>query len=318
MVPATHLTALRFIDTQVGWAAGLIPREVPQVACQQAPPTAASPCYGVVLRTVDGGITWQKALLIPDDGVYSEPVQQIQAIDGQTAWALILACAPNVAALGPLGCPAVVRRTTDGGQTWATLTSGAIVGMRFATPARGWLAVANPDGSYEIRVTSDGGATWAARLRTTSGGVVGLDAANSLTAWVMTQDGGYCSATTCAKYELWRTVDGGATWSNLGNPKTTASACWGGHLVGPLFASQSHGWLADNTGAGGAQAVTGLLQTADGGKTWRCLTQPANTDVVSAADPLHVWVMTNHIPSAMFASDDGGASWRELNLSALT
>lgn len=320
-VPAAYLTALRFIDAYVGWAAGMIDRPMAGVACQQAAPTAMDPCYGVVLRTQDGGKTWRKSLLLPYYGTYSYPVQQIQAIDGQIAWALILDCDPASSARGPYGCASDVRKTTDGGATWAIQATGYIVGIRFATSSRGWMTVSDADGSYEVRVTSDGGSTWTTRLRTTSGSVVGLDAANADTAWVMTQDGGYCTSTTCTNYELFRSTDGGITWSSLGNPKhTPGTNCIGGHLVGPLFASPVSGWLAENTGAGGARATTGLLQTDDGGRTWRCLAAPTQSSAVSAADQQHVWVTTTQPAdgtSAMFSTDDGGVSWRELNLSGL-
>src|SRR4029077_8421346 len=314
-VPAARLTSLRFIDANVGWAGGFIPRDVPQVACEQAPPTASSPCYGAVLRTQDGGSTWQKSLLIADDGVHEDPVIQIQAIDAFSAWALVLNCNPYSAS-----CPAQLERTTDGGARWTVVAAGNLMAMRFASANRGWLAAANPDGSTDIRVTSDGGSTWTTHLRTTSGSVVGLDAADASRAWVMTQDGGYCSATTCTTYELYRTTDGGNTWSSLGNPKTTAAGnCWGGHFVGPLFATQKRGWLAENTGAGGVKATTGLLTTADGGVTWRCLSQPLNTYLVSAADPMHLWVTSNRPgddATPLFSSDDGGTRWNQLSLEA--
>src|SRR6267143_3690030 len=81
-IPADHLTALRFIDEHIGWAAGFLSRDVAQMACQQAEPAGAQPCKGVVLRTLDGGHTWQTVLAIPTNGVYGEPIRQIQAVDG--------------------------------------------------------------------------------------------------------------------------------------------------------------------------------------------------------------------------------------------
>jgi photosystem II stability/assembly factor-like uncharacterized protein len=320
-VPAARLTSLHFIDPRVGWAGAFIEREVPQVACEQAPPTASSPCYGAVLRTQDGGATWQKSLLVPYQGTYPDPVLEVQAIDGQIAWALVLTCSLTTQPRGLLGCPTELRHTVDGGRTWSAQTAGYIAEIRFATPAHGWLAAINPDGSSDIKTTLDGGVTWTSHLRATSGSVVGLDAADSSRAWVMTQDGGYCSASTCDLYELFRTTDGGNSWSSLGNPKTTAAGtCRGGHFVGPLFATASRGWLAENTGAGGAKATTGLLTTDDGGVTWRCLAQPSNTYLVSAADPTHLWVTSNRLgddATTLFASDDGGTSWRQLSLAAL-
>jgi photosystem II stability/assembly factor-like uncharacterized protein len=137
---------------------------------------------------------------------------------------------------------------------------------------------------------------------------------------LLTRNGGYCSASDCSKYELFRTVDGGISWSSLGNPKDFA--CSGGHLVGPLFASVSHGWLALSLGAGGVNVGPGgLLQTEDGGKTWRCTNTPPNTGLVSAADPLHVWVTSEmrggDNSTTLFASDDGGRTWHPLDLQSL-
>lgn len=181
-VPTARITSLRFIDVNVGWVGGSIPRGMPGVACQQAPSTATSTCYGVVLRTQDGGVTWQKALLVPDYGTYGDRVLQIQAIDGERAWALVLSCDPSSVATATLNCPTELRRTTDGGRSWTTLIHGYVAAIRFATALRGWLAIQNPDDSFDIRVTNDGGTTWTTGARTTSGSVVGLDAADSQTA----------------------------------------------------------------------------------------------------------------------------------------
>ena len=319
-VPTARITALRFIDANVGWAGGFIPRDVAQVACAQAAPPGSSACYGVVLHTVDGGRTWQRTLAILEDGVNGDPVQQIQAIDGQTAWALTLACTSTPSANPILNCPTDVRRTTDGGRTWTTIVHGDIVAIRFATASRGWLAMIDPNGSYDVRFTNDGGSTWSSGMRTSSGEIIGLDAASSQIAWAMTRAGGYCSASTCGKYELFRTLNGGLTWTSLGNPKPATGNCAIGAIYGPLFASPTRGWLALNLGAGGAEGTGGLLQTEDGGMTWRCTNTPANTYLVSAADPQHIWVSSNQRgtdASTVYSSDDGGTTWRALDLSSL-
>lgn len=321
VVPADPITTLRFIDANVGWAGGFIPRDVPQVGCAQAAPPGTSACLGVVLRTVDGGRTWQQTLAIPDDGVNGDPVVQLQAIDGQVAWALTLACASPPAANPILNCPTDLRRTTDGGLTWSTLVSGNIVSMRFATALHGWLAMADTNGIFEVRFTNDGGSTWTRGMQTSSGGIIGLDAASSQVAWTMTRDGADCSATTCGTYELFRTLDGGSTWTSLGNPKPATGNCAIGAIYGPLFASRTRGWMALNLGAGGAAGgVGGLMQTDDGGKTWRCTNTPANTYFVSAADPNHIWVSSNQRgteATTLYSSEDGGTTWHALDLSSL-
>jgi photosystem II stability/assembly factor-like uncharacterized protein len=322
-IPASHLTAIRFIDTHVGWAGGFALRNMQGVGCMAAPPPGAAvlPCRGVVLRTTDGGRTWQTKLSIPTTAVYGEPVQDVQAVDGLHAWVLTLVepCAEPTLPAYPK-CPTELRRTTDGGTTWRILLRANIAAMRFATASRGWVAVVEPNGAVEVLVTDNGGTTWRSRLITPSGGPIFLDATTSQTAWLLTRDGSSCSSSTCDGYELFRTVDGGTSWSSLGNPKRFAQGCSTGFLVGPLFASSKRGWLALNMGAGGAQGTGGLLKTDDGGSTWTCASKPPNTDLVSPADSLHVWVASverGTEVTTLYSSDDGGASWRAHSLAGL-
>lgn len=317
-IPADHLTALRFIDEQVGWAGGFVSRDVPQIACQQAAPAGAQSCKGVVLRTQDGGKTWQTALAIPTNAVYGEPIKQIQAVDGLRAWAVTIDQAPCQSL-----CPSYLQRTTDGGRTWTPQIHGEIAGIRFASATRGWVAFDDTPspGSVEVRETSDGGTTWRVALRTASGNAMSLDAASISTAWLLTRDGAYCTSSSCARYALFRTDNGGLNWSNLGNPKDFTQGCSGGHLAAPLFASAQRGWLGLNLGAGGANVGPGgVLKSEDGGRTWRCATTPPNISLISAADPLDVWAAAEDRTSqstALYTTEDAGITWHSLDLTAL-
>lgn len=315
-ISADYLSSLRFIDERVGWAAGFVNRDVPQILCRQAAPAGVQPCKGVVLRTQDGGQHWETVLAIPTDGI--QPIHQIQAVDGLRAWALILDQSPCQGF-----CPSDLQGTTDGGRTWTTLLHAKIGAVRFASASRGWIALIDTPspGTVEVRETSDGGATWQVRLRTATGTVSGLDAATSSTAWLLTLDTAWCSASDCQKYELFRTDNGGLTWLDLGNPKDSTGGCAGGNLAGPLFASTSRGWLGLNLGAGGADVgPVGILKSEDGGHTWRCGSTPRNISLVSAADPLHVWAAgedRNTQATALYATEDAGTTWHALDLSSL-
>ena len=295
-VPDVRITTLRFIDSKIGWVAGFSGNDQ------------------VVLRTEDGGATWQQTLVVPN-APSADSLLEMQAVDSQLAWVLVQPCA----SAGEYTCPSELRRTADGGRTWRTLARGNIVAMRFADATRGWIVEHNSYMAADIEVTSDGGSTWSIQAHTSSGDVVGLDAASSLTAWVLIRDGGYCTASTCSKYEVVRTTDGGTTWKSLGNPKAVGGNCWGGQLAGPVFATPTRGWLAENTGAGGAAASTGLLQSEDGGVTWHCERTPTQTTLVSAADPLHVWATRQHAgeEASLYSTEDGGLTWRAVNLHAL-
>ena len=149
---------------------------------------------------------------------------------------------------------------------------------------------------------------------------MGLDAATVNTAWLLTLDGAYCTSSNCSQYALYRSNDGGMTWSNLGNPKDFTAGCSGGHIAGPLFASPGRGWLGLNLGAGGANVGPGgILQSEDAGRTWRCSTTPSNVGLVSAADPLRVWASSEDRltqSTALFTTEDGGATWHPIDLRA--
>ena len=307
------ITGVRFIDQQVGWARAEVMRDVPRIGCRNAPP---GPCRGLVLRTLDGGRTWQEVLSIPTQESRTA-IWQLQAVDGQVAW--VLTVPPSAC---PSECRMTLRRTTDGGATWTSLLEGELTAIRFASASRGWVALIDPDGTVEVRATSDGGNTWTTGRRlTTRGSPTTLDAATTQTAWLLVTDWTSCSASTCGTYELFRTDDGGLSWSSLGNPKDSVGSCGFGQLVGPVFASLQRGWLALNLGAGGGSGPGGLLTTEDGGKTWSCSSTTPNTELISAADPLHVWVTSEkrgpYGGPPLYSTDDGGRTWHPLNVSGL-
>jgi photosystem II stability/assembly factor-like uncharacterized protein len=313
-LPLDYLVSLRFIDERVGWAAGVGDGRSAPANCQDPAPNQVATCTASVLRTVDGGQSWVKALSFPLNGGGANGVRQIQAVDGQRAWALT---ASPATCQDPCGLN--LQRTTDGGRSWTIVLTGQIAAMRFASASRGWVALDNPGGigTVEVRETSDGGGTWRTVLRSATGQAVGLDAATTQRAWVLTRNGGFCTSSNCQLYNLLRTDDGGQSWATLGNPKD--SACSGGYLAEPLFASSGRGWLGLYLGAGGANVGPGgLLRSEDGGRTWSCATSPPNTSLLSAADPGHVWAAGEQDRAtqayALYASDNGGVTWRSIDL----
>jgi len=313
-VPLDYVTSLRFIDERVGWVAGVGNGQASPANCQDPAPSQIPTCTGSILRTEDGGQSWVKTLAFRVNGGSGDSVRQIQAIDGQRAWALTVNSANC-----QYPCSFDLQRTTDGGKSWTVLLSGQIAAIRFASSSRGWVALDESGGvgTVEVRETSDGGTTWRSGLRTASGQAIGLDAATTNRAWVLTRNGGYCTSSNCSNYALFRTDDGGLTWADLSNPKD--SACSGGHLAGPLFASPGLGWLGLDLGAGGANVGPGgLLRSQDGGRSWVCANRPPNTSLLAAADPGHLWAAGQQDRTtqtyALYSSDNGGAGWRSLDL----
>lgn len=307
VVPSSRFTELRMIDELRGWAVMLVERDQPQAGCAQV--SAATPCRSIVAITTDGGETWQERLSIPFTPNGPETIRGLQAIDLSTAWVIAqnAPCDRN-------GCPFELRGTTDGGRTWTPHRAATNAVTRFASVQRGWLLSTHQAGGATVLVTSDGGTSWRTGLLAAPQQALALDAASNAVAWAMTRDGAYCTASNCSNYELFTTSDGGTAWTSLGNPKMQAT-CSGGHLRGPLFASETVGWLGLALGAGGANVGTGgLMRTRDGGRTWDCRTDPPNVNAVSAADPQHLWASSDRRDGSawLYQSDDGGDTWRRV------
>ncbi|MDX8402288.1 MAG: hypothetical protein R8K47_06620 [Mariprofundaceae bacterium] len=113
-----------------------------------------------ILRTSDGGATWQDAS--PPAGEASPGSPAALFIDAQTAWAAYPA-AP--------GQPAVVWRTADGGVTWLPAPLPISGEAEFFSPSffaadgeKGWLLVtvgAGMQHAYsDLYTTQDDGVTW--------------------------------------------------------------------------------------------------------------------------------------------------------------
>ena len=295
---------LRFVDEQRGWAAILAAPagRATHASCANVPPT----CF-VIATTTDAGATWVDRFASQGDQSGS-PVS-LQAIDASIAWAMI----PN-GRCDQGGCVSELRKTTDGGTTWTIQRTGRLGLLRMASSARGWLSVAAIGDSSDVYTTSDGGTNWTHVLATKTT-VVAIDAATATDVWVLSRDGGTCTSSSCAVYELLVSGNGGASWMSLGNPKELA--CGGGHLVGPLFASPTRGWFGNTLGAGGANGTGGIMRTEDRGRTWTCATTPTNVGDLSAADPDNLWARSDRhegpgVAAFLYASTDGGKTWRRI------
>ena len=307
--PNTRIDQLRFIDEQKGWALGFVLRDLPQTGCQQA--STAAPCRNVVLTTEDGGRSWTERMSVPvDPNGGAEAMRELQATDAAHAWV--------IAQAGPCnhdGCLLQeLRATSDGGATWraaySSRTDPTIPSLlRMVSSDVGWMIGLVPFRfEQRILVTTDAGKTWREVGKTVD--ALALDAASTRDAWILTRDGAFCTSSDCAKYELLRTADGGATWTSLGNPKE--SACSSGQLRGLVFASDRTGYLGLGLGAGGIDATGGVMSTGDGGRTWRCLTTPRNVTVISAADAMNAWAISldrSGPTTSLYHTTNAGSAW---------
>ena len=168
--------------------------------------------------------------------------------------------------------------TGDNGAAWRDITpaaagvtpagtgSGGLLDAFFISSRQGWLAARSPSGELRILRTLDGGLTWlpASLPGTAPDGLplvedAFLEFIDARTGWAAVRQP---SGSLFSRGALYRTSDGGATWSLLPLP-----------LGEPVrFASAQRGWVAG--GAAGNQ----LFATEDGGASWQELSLPAAAD----------------------------------------
>ena len=232
--------------------------------------------HGGVLRSADGGRTWNKTNLT-----------------GQTDDAMgmgISGAEPNVVyAAGH----ETFFKSNDGGQTWkpqeSDLPGHDIHGMAVAPDKAGRL-YANV-GRYGFYRSDDGGETWTkATTGTYPADVIQVSASRGEVVYLASVQGG-----------VLRSDDGGATFKATGK------------LTGSVLTVAASASDANTVYAG---TDKGLYSSADGGKTWSLRVVPGGGEIMVAAvgpaNPLDVTVIAVQADRAghVFRSTDAGATWQ--------
>lgn len=217
-----------FSDEQNGWL--VCERSIYDLKTKDEPRT-------YLLRTTDGGESWQKVNVIGKD-VDARLVRALFTNNGR-GWAF--------------GEEGVLYTTRDGGENWERQrvpTQNLLLGGWFLNSEQGWLVGAGAT----LLQTADGGETWRTGtlvgFTPTSGDKTGalrvrFTAANfvdSRRGWAVGAEG-----------RVFATRDGGRTW---GQQTSNVQA----DLYDVKFLDEFEGWAA---GAGGT-----LIHTTDGGRRW--------------------------------------------------
>jgi photosystem II stability/assembly factor-like uncharacterized protein len=260
----------------------------------------ASGANGTVLRTVNGGRTWE-ALQIPDAGQLD--FRDIDATSEREAYVL---------SIGP-GESSRIYKTTDAGAHWTlqlkvTDPRMFLDAMAFWTPIRGIAFSDSVDGQFVIFSTTDGGGTWS---RLSPGA---LPAA-------LPSEGAYAASgtnvATSGTRHVWigtsaarvlRSSDGGRTWAVHKTPLATGSSAG---IFSIAFRDANHGVIVGGDYRKEPEAVDNVATTADGGVTWRLVRARGLSGFRSAVawvpNTKRSWIAVG--PSGADRSDDDGATW---------
>ena len=225
---------------------------------------------------------------------------------------------------------AALFRSSDGGRTWSNVSppsrpsAGTIVAA-FGGASRAWAAMATPSG-VQLFSTADGGAHWSAAVAPGSSNLVPRFLSfltDSVHGWL------WCAGATAPGLEpgvLFRTADGGATWTEAVSTGAASGAARGpglpaaGVKSGLAFRDQNHGVM---TATGAQRGTPWVYATADGGATWAPVTLglpaaerslPVGTQAPAFFDARHglipVLTFKAAIPAlTVFVTADGGSTW---------
>ena len=220
----------------------------------------------------------------------------------------------NVMFLGTEGCE--VYKSEDSGENWqymSTIINKDAVEMAFSTRILG-IAIdqANPDLMYAaLEVggaahSTDGGKNWKTTNKDFAGDVdlldlhgVAVGGANSQSVFISNRTG------------VWRSEDHGENWRNVRFQDFSSIS----YSRGVEAAPKDPNTLYACVGGDFASGKGGVLQSIDGGDTWRRFDQGVDPDsttfgvAINELDSQQVYFCTRR--GQVFGTHDGGNTWKE-------
>lgn len=182
------------------------------------------------------------------------------------------------------------------GRQWRVLTTEghadvvSILSLVFTDNQHGWAAT-----STHVFESEDGGRSWKARMAESAASFQALVFRDERRGWVFGSRGN----ATSQKGAIWRTADGGGTWSesptSVPGPIVSASFC--------------------DTDLGFAVGPEQALRTTDGGVTWTVSFQGTPTDQllgVRCSGRSEAWAVGSK--GTVLQTVDGGVSWQRREL----
>jgi photosystem II stability/assembly factor-like uncharacterized protein len=264
----------------------------------------ASGANGTVLRTADGGATWQT---LPIPGAETLDFRDIDAISETTAYTL---------SIGP-GPASRIYKTSDGGAHWVLQFTNDdpkafFDAMAFWDANRGLAVSDSVDGRFVIIITRDGGRTWTRVPADTLPPALpneGAFAGSGTNIAVIGGDRAWIGTGASTRCRVLRTADGGRTWSVADTP-LAASASAG--IFSVAFRDRLHGMTVGGDYRKEQDAADNAAVTSDGGATWQAVTGLGGfRSVVATVPGMKLWIAVG--PSGSDMSTDEGRTWQAID-----
>ncbi len=260
----------------------------------------ASGAQGTVLRTLDGGATWQRRS-VPDAETLD--FRDVDAVSADVAYIL---------SIGP-GPASRIYKTRNGGATWTLQLANTdpkvfLDAMAFRDEQHGVAFSDSVEGQFVIFVTTDG-TSWTRvptdRLPPALPGEGAFAASGTNVALV---PGGHIWIGT-TKGRVLRSTDGGRTWTVAPTPVATGEATG---IFSIAFRDALHGVVVGGNYQQEKTADRNAATTRDGGATWQAVAEKGalsgyRSVVTRWAGMAGHWLAVG--PAGSDWSTDDGHSW---------
>lgn len=264
----------------------------------------ASGAGSTVLRTTDGGTTWQKLNVTSD----TLDFRDVDAIDADTAYLLSIGNGPD----------SRIYKTTDAGATWTMQFKGEdkkifLDAMSFWDANHGIVFGDSVDGQLYILLTDNGGRTWTRVPPSSLPPALaneGAFAASGTNIAVFGKTHAWIGTGAGAKARVLRTADRGRTWQVSDTP---LSATQFAGIFSIAFRDEKHGIVVGGDYRKEPEAVDNLALTSDGGVTWKLVKGLSGyRSVVAYVPGTNKPALVALGPSGGDYSLDDGQTWSKL------
>jgi len=258
-----------------------------------------------VLRTIDGGTTWQKLTVTSE----TLDFRDIDAINERTVYVLSIGT----------GTASRIYKTTDGGNSWTLQFQNEnpkafLDAMSFWDEQHGLVFGDSIDGKFDILLTENGGKLWSriepSRLPTALANE-GAFAASGTNIALFRKTHAWIGTGAAGKARVLRTSDRGRTWQISDTPLAAGPSTG---IFSIAFREEKHGVIVGGDYTKESDAQNNLAFTSDGGATWRLGTGLHGFRSVVAYVPGEKGPALISIgPSGADYSIDNGRTWKAID-----
>ncbi|HEX6731698.1 MAG TPA: hypothetical protein VF074_16855 [Pyrinomonadaceae bacterium] len=259
----------------------------------------ASGSGSTVLRTTDGGTSWQK-LFVTDEQL---DFRDIDAVNEKVAYALSIGNGPA----------SRIYKTVDGGSTWALQFKNEdpkafYDAMTFWDVNHGLVIGDSIEKQFCILITTNGGRDWT-RVPTTSLPAAlpneGAFAASGSNIAMFGTTHAWIGTGAAAKARVLRTTDGGRSWTISETPLKSNQSTG---IFSVAFRDKKHGVIVGGDYTKESEALDNIAITTDGGMSWTLKKGLSGYRSAVAYIPGTRWLVAVG-PSGTDYSMDDGRTW---------